>query len=115
MEDCFDEDRGPQEDVKMRVGEGLKTFGQLKMTLNTRSVSLCRKRELYEGVAAPMVTYGTDIWDVRMDERRKLEVLEKKCLRSVGGATRMDRWRNEEVRRTNGGRKNMMIDKIGMF
>ena len=35
-------------------------------------------------------------------ERRKMNVLEMKCLRSLVGMSRMDRVRNEEVRRRAG-------------
>ena len=34
---------------------------------------------------------------MRSDERRKVNVLEMKCLKSLVGVTRMDRVRNEEV------------------
>ena len=36
---------------------------------------------------------------MRSAERRKVNVLEMKCLRSLVGVFRMDRVRNEEVRR----------------
>ena len=36
---------------------------------------------------------------MRSAERRKMNVLEMKCLRSLFGVSRMDRVRNEEVRR----------------
>ena len=36
---------------------------------------------------------------MRSTERRKVNVLEMKCLRSLAGVSRMDRVRNEEVRR----------------
>ena len=39
---------------------------------------------------------------MRSDERRKVNVLEMKCLRSLLGVSRMDRVRNEEVRRRAG-------------
>ena len=39
---------------------------------------------------------------MRSAERRKLNVLEMKCLRSLVGVSRMDRVRNEEVRRRAG-------------
>ncbi len=35
-------------------------------------------------------------------ERRKLNVVEMRCLRSMRGVTRMDRLRNDEVRRIKG-------------
>ena len=39
---------------------------------------------------------------MRNAERRKVNVLEMKCLRSLVGVSRMDRVRNEEVRRRAG-------------
>ena len=39
---------------------------------------------------------------MRSAERRKVNVLEKKCLRRLVGVSRMDRVRNEEVRRRAG-------------
>ena len=36
---------------------------------------------------------------MRSAEKRKMNVLEMKCLRSLVGVSRMDRVRNEEVRR----------------
>ena len=35
---------------------------------------------------------------MRSAERRKVNVLEMKCLRSLVGVSRMDRFRNDEVR-----------------
>ena len=39
---------------------------------------------------------------MRSDERRSVNVLEMKCLKSLVGVSRMDRVRNEEVRRRAG-------------
>ena len=39
---------------------------------------------------------------MRSAERRKVNILEMKCLRSLVGVSRMDRVRNEEVRRRAG-------------
>ena len=39
---------------------------------------------------------------MRSAERKKVNVLEMKCLRSLVGVSRMDRVRNEEVRRRAG-------------
>ena len=39
---------------------------------------------------------------MRSAERRKVNILEMKCLRSLVGVSRMDRARNEEVRRRAG-------------
>ena len=56
------------------------------------------KKCLYDGVIVPTALYGAEAWGIRSAERRKVNVLEMKCLRSLVGASRMDRVRNEEVR-----------------
>ena len=56
------------------------------------------KKCLYEGVIVPTALYGAESSGMRSAERRKLNVLEMKCLISLVGVSRMDRVRNEEVR-----------------
>ena len=41
------------------------------------------KKCLYEGVIVPTVLYGPEVWGMRSVERRKVNVLEMKCLRSL--------------------------------
>ena len=53
---------------------------------------------LYEGVIVPTALYGEEAWGMRSAERRKVNVLEMKCLRSLVCVSRMDRVRNDEVR-----------------
>ena len=59
---------------------------------NSLSVSI------YEGVIVPSALYGAEAWGMRSAERRKVNVLEMKCLRCLVGVSRMNRVRNEEVR-----------------
>ena len=56
------------------------------------------KESIYEGVIVPTTLYGAEAWGMRSYERRKLDVLEMKCLRSLVGVSRMDRVGNEDVR-----------------
>ena len=60
------------------------------------------KKCLYEGVIVPTALYGAEAWGMRSAERRKVNDLEIKCLRSLIVVSRMDRVRNEEVRRRAG-------------
>ena len=48
------------------------------------------KKCLYEGVIVPMALYGTEARGMRSAERRKVNVLEMKCLRSLVGVSRMN-------------------------
>ena len=49
-----------------------------------------------------MALYGGEAWGMRSAERRKMNVLEIKCLRNLVGVSQMDKVRNEEVRRRAG-------------
>ncbi len=60
------------------------------------------KRRLYEGVVVPTALYGAETWNTKEADRRRLDVFEMRCLRSMVGVTRLDRVRNEEVRRRAG-------------
>ena len=86
-------------DVVHRMTEGYSAWGSLKHVQSNRGLGIKAKKCLYEGVIVPMVLYGTKALGMRSDERRKVNVLEMKCLRSLVGVLRMDRDRNEEVRR----------------
>ena len=57
---------------------------------------------LYERAIVTMALYGAEAWGTRSAESRKVNVLEMKCLRSSVGVSRMDRVRNEEMRRRAG-------------
>merc|ERR1711875_161267 len=50
---CFSSDGGVKEDVSMRIGQGMRTFGAMKRMWNGRSVSLRMKREQYERIVVP--------------------------------------------------------------
>ena len=46
------------------------------------------------GVIVPTALYGAEEWSMRSAERRKVNVLEMKCLRSLVGVSQIDRVRN---------------------
>ncbi len=70
--------------------------------LHNRAQGMNAKKWLFEGVVVPTALYGAETWNVREAERNRLDVYEMRCLRSMVGVTRMDRVRNEEVRRRAG-------------
>ena len=52
--------------VKINVTESLKTSGKLNMIFIARRVSLCVKRDFFERVIIPTVTYGAETWGQMM-------------------------------------------------
>ena len=75
---------------------------ELKSVLSNKRLEINAKKCLYEEVIAPTVLYGADVLWMRSAERRKVNVLEMKCLRSLVGVSGMDWVGNDERRRRAG-------------
>ena len=70
---------------------------RVENVLSNRGLGINASKCLYEIVIVPTALNGADAWGKRSVERRKVNVLEMKCLRSLVGVSRIDRVRNEEV------------------
>ena len=75
----------------------------------SRNVGLNVKKCVYERVIVPTVLYGAETWGLRERERKKLNIFEMRCLRSMIGVTRRDRVRNTVIRESTG----MNVDLSG--
>ena len=76
-------------DVVHRTNERCRSWGALKSVLCNRGFGIKGKKCLYEGVIVLTALYGAEAFDMRSPERRKVNVLEMKCLRSLVGVSRM--------------------------
>ena len=87
---------GCEMDVVHRMNELYKAWGELKNVLSNRGFGINAKKFVYERVIiVPTALYGAEAWGMRNDERRKVNALEMKCLKSLLGVSRMDRVRND--------------------
>ena len=86
---------GCEGDVVHRMNEGYRAWGMLKSVLSSRGLGIKTKKCLYEAVIVPTAFYGAEAWGMRSAQRRKVNVLEMMCLRSLLQVSRMDRVRNE--------------------
>ena len=73
-------------------------MGALKSVQSNRGLGIKAKKYLYEVVIVPTALYGAEAWGIRSAERRKVNVIEMKCLINLVGVSRMDRVWNEDVR-----------------
>ena len=80
-------------------------LGALRGMWKNRAVSRQAKVGMFEGIVAPAVLYGSECWVLKARERKRVDVLEMKCLRTISGVRWFDRVRNERVREMYGGRK----------
>uniref|UniRef100_A0A8C8DHP6 ribonuclease H n=1 Tax=Oryzias sinensis TaxID=183150 RepID=A0A8C8DHP6_9TELE len=99
---CVCVDGGIGGEVEFRMNEVRKIWGGMKRVFECRSLGKDAKRRLYEGVVVPAALYGAETWSLKVAEKRKLNVVEMRCLRSMCGVTRMDRVRNEVIRERTG-------------
>ena len=93
-------DRACERDVVHRMNEGYRAWGALKSVLS--NIGIKAKKCLYAGVIVPTALYGAEAWGMGSVERRKVNVLEMKCLKSLVEVSRTDRVGNEEVHRRSG-------------
>ena len=78
-------DGGCERDVVHRMNEGYRAWGAVKSVLSDRGLGINAKKCLYEGVIVQTALYGAEAWVMRSAERRKVNVLEMMCLRSLVG------------------------------
>ena len=66
-----------------RINEGYRAWGALKSVLSNRGLGIKAKKCLYEGVIVRSRAMGYK----KSVERRKVNVLEMRCLRSLVGVS----------------------------
>ena len=54
-----------------------------------RAMGMNVKRRLYEGVAVFTAIYGTETWSMAVAEKKIVNVMEMRCLRSMSRVTHM--------------------------
>ena len=59
-----------------------KALGALK-SVGDKGLGIKAKKCLHEGVIVPTALYRAEAWGMRRTERRKVNVLQMKCLRSL--------------------------------
>ena len=55
--------------------------------MSNRGLGIKTKNCLFEGIIVPTALYGAEAWGMRSAARRKVNVLEMKCLRSLVGVS----------------------------
>jgi hypothetical protein len=55
--------------------------------------------KFYQVMAVPTLLYGSECWTMRKRDMHKLQAAEMRSLRSVKGCTRLDKIRNEDIRK----------------
>ena len=89
-------------DVMGRVKEGANVSGAMSRIWKVWSFGMDVKRMMYERIVVPTVVDGAETWCLNAREKKRLKVMEMKCLRNMCGVTVMDRIRNDVIREEGG-------------
>ena len=76
-------DGGCDRDVVHRINEGYRGWGAQEEVMSNRGRVIKAKKCLYEEVFVPTALYAEEAWSMRSAERRIVNVLEMKYLRSL--------------------------------
>ena len=91
------------EEIEQRVGAAAKVVGAMrKEVLERRELLKKTKLRVFNAMVVPTLTYGCETWTMQKRHESKIQACEMMFLRRVEGVTRMDRVRNEAVRRSLG-------------
>ena len=80
-----------------RINEGYIAWGAFKSVLSNRGLGI-KVKKCHEGVIVPTVLYAAEAWGMRSAVKKKVNVLEMKCLRNLVGVSRIDIVKNEDMR-----------------
>ena len=95
-------DGGCERNVVQRMNEEYRASGSAEKCPEQSRIGYKGQEVSIRRLNCTTALYGAEAWGMRSAERRKVNVLQMKCLRSLVGVSRMDRVRNEEVRRRAG-------------
>ena len=78
----IDRDGTSQQDVQSRVWVGWMKWRELTGVLCDKNMPVKMKSKVYRTVVRPAMMYGSECWEMRKSDTKRMEVAERKMLRS---------------------------------
>ena len=91
---------GMDKEIKQRVQAGWKNWRSISCVICDRRIPIRLKGKVHKAVVRPALTYGLEAAPLKKTQEQRLDVTEMKMLRWMSGVTKMDRVRNEYIRRS---------------
>ena len=85
-------------DLEQKVNKFSRICGTISRTLKNKTRNDTQIK-FYKTMAVPTITYGSEVWVTSKKQEQRIQTQEMKFLRRVKGCTRLDRIRNEDIRR----------------
>ena len=96
--------------IKDRNVQGRKAIAMLNGVLWDQSISKETKRKIYNVIVKSIVTYGSEVWQLKKRTEDMLRATEMDFWRRSAGISRRERIRNERVREIMGVEKDIVHD-----
>ena len=86
------------DEIDARISKARIAFANLRHLWRQKGISLSLKGRVYKTTVRAVLLYGSETWPLRVEDLRRLEVFDHRCLRSIAGVGWCQRIRNETVR-----------------
>ena len=87
-------------DLQNKLKMFLKVTGLINRVLNTNKARRDTRKKIYNTLAIPILTYGSEVWALQKTDKRRIEAAEMRFKRRTVGVTLRDRIRSEDIRKT---------------
>lgn len=91
-----------KKDIEHRIQQGKKVTQALNSLLWSKNMRVVTKIKIFEAIVEPILTYGAECWQMSISDKEKIDVVEMDFLRRACRISRLDRVRNEDIRRRTG-------------
>ena len=88
-----------EDEIKSRTGQCRKIIRMLHPIVWNQTLTKRIKRLLYKTIVESTLIYGSDVWSITERNKKKLKAVEMEYWRKSCGLTKLDKIRNEEIRR----------------
>ncbi|KER22936.1 hypothetical protein T265_09067 [Opisthorchis viverrini] len=84
---CISSDGSVADEVSARISKARITFANLRHLWRQKGISLDLKGRVYQATVRAVLLHGCETWPLRVEDVRRLQVFDHRCLRSVAGCT----------------------------
>ena len=95
----FNNKSDPQLEITHRINKFNNSLHLLYPLMKDRNIPRKVKIIIYTSILRPVLTYGHESWTLTTKTRSQIQAAEMRVLRLIKGVTRLDRLRNEDIRR----------------
>ena len=88
---CASDDGRISKEVEKRIAKARATFSSLRHLWRQKGISLALKVRVYKVTVRAVLLYGCETWPVRVEDLRRIEIFDHRCLRTLASI----RWSSE--------------------